>query len=230
MVVKWKLYAGMWMRNVFETLDIQYALVFSQQMFSIIPIKPSAMSFRTLHTGTLSGLTIVILAGRQGMEQISVNNFTPLTVRRIKEWLFGGFTPLSSGISDFSFVRLLFTCLATPDFQSLEGDVGYSWSPSRSKFKEHTFVTPSDDEESSDDEDDTVTWLEYQARLVTNALRETDFYFEPYDEKELKAMWGKDLLESREDYQGKYKYKGKDHEVFWEAPWLLWDMEMEGRR
>lgn len=54
----------MWMWNVFETLDIQYPFVFSQ-MFSIIPTKPSAMSFRTLHTGTLSGLTVVTLDGKE---------------------------------------------------------------------------------------------------------------------------------------------------------------------
>ena len=108
---------------------------------------------------------------------------------------------MSSGISDFSFVR---------DFQSLEGDVEYSWSPSRYKFKEHTFVVPPDDEESSEDREDTVTWLEtwleYQARLVTNAHCETGLYSEPCDEKELKAIRGEDLLESREYYQGKYKY------------------------
>jgi len=74
---------------------------------------------------------------RRGIEQISLCNFTLLTIRHIKEWFSGGFTPLSSGISDFSFMRLLFACLMTPNFQSLEGDIGHSWSPSRSKFKEH---------------------------------------------------------------------------------------------
>jgi hypothetical protein len=41
----------------------------------------------------------------------------------------------------------------------LEGDVEYSWRPSRSKFKKHTFAVPTYDEESSDDREDTVTWL-----------------------------------------------------------------------
>ena len=109
------------------------------------------------------------------VEDIDVHNFTPNTVRRMREWLFGSHKS-SQVLDDFAFLRLIFASCGTADFGPPQGHVGYTWSPDLDTLKEMIakgFL--------GEDDDASLSWLEYQARLVSGALRPQDKYYVPYD-------------------------------------------------
>ncbi len=164
-------------------------------------------------------------------EKICVQNLTPLTIRRIKEWLFGGNNELPRAISDFKFARLLFAFFGTPNFRALQGSIGHSWRPRFSNFKEHKFEMPGDDDEDEDNHEynTEVTWLEYQVRLVTSSLRDIDYYYEPFDEIFHKELWGEALIDAREsrNREEMSHFRGINHEDLCQSPWIVWDIEME---
>lgn len=64
---------------------------------------------------------------------------------------------------------------------------------------------------------------------MTNALRDIDFYYEPYNELDDKGEWGENALDAREEHEDESTYNGIDHESLYAVPWLMWDMEMEAK-
>lgn len=140
------------------------------------------------------------------IQNVDVHNFTPHTVLRIREWLFGS-DKSTQVLSDYDFLRLLFASFGTAKFQPLlQGNIGYVWSPN---------------EDDDDDIDSTISlnWLEYQARLVVGALRPQDKRYIPYDVEEAKAEWGRKVLQACPP--GTYDID--DNEDLSQTPWLVWE-------
>jgi hypothetical protein len=152
------------------------------------------------------------------VERINVKNFTPLTVKRMRRWIFGAsLTP--TGLSDFDFLRLALASMATPNFSTLNGHVGHEWDPRDSGFIDQTRGLPS-----------SVTWLEYQSRLVTQTLRPgCDEYYEPYNELGAKGNWGMNVLDNIEEEENDDSETEDERENMRKAPWLIWE-EAEKRR
>lgn len=146
------------------------------------------------------------------VEDIDVQNFSPTTVRRMREWLFGSHKS-TQVLDDFAFLRLIFASYGTADFGTLQGDAGYAWSPDREMRKEMIAEGVM-----GEDDDAHLSWLEYQARLVSGAIRPQDKYYVPYDLLEAKSEWGYMVLEICAP--GKY---AEDDEDLSEAPWLVWE-------
>jgi len=152
------------------------------------------------------------------VQDIDVHNFTPNTVRRIRDWLFG--PNKSTELRDFCFLRLLFASFGTSNFQLLHGNVGHFWFMSR---KLHNQLIDDGVVERDDTEFDRFTglnWLEYQARLVAGALRPFDKYYVPYDTLEAKSEWGLNVLEVCEE--GQYN-QGDDDLDLSTVPWMVWE-------
>ena len=165
-----------------------------------------------------------------------MNNFTPLTVKRIRCWLLGPST-MNKSLSDFDFIRLLTAVWATPNFRVIDrhvgpyglglGYIGYTWDPMDpecSDYKEYV-------DQSSTDRPHEVSWFEYQARLVTGALRPSDSYYQPYDERKAKTEWG---LQKLAITQARRAVGKPDSYIFnplglnvGVPGWLVWDKFVE---
>jgi hypothetical protein len=142
-----------------------------------------------------------------GVENIQLADFTPDTVKRIRRWLYGTNLP---GFDDYQFLRLLFASGGSPRFFPHKcKTVGYCW--------EHS-----------------LTWLEHHIRVMCDKLRPKDRAFEPYDPKEDKAAWGRQVMDflwgDDDDDFDEDKSRDSDEEEqkqrFREAPWEFWDEEM----
>ena len=106
--------------------------------------------------------------GGKPLENINVRNFT---LKSIRTWLFAA-TASVSVLSDFDLLKLLFASCGSAEFHTICGDVRYSWDPSSDKKKEEILANKHIDAES-------VSWLEYQARRASRALRPLDQYYKP---------------------------------------------------
>jgi len=152
------------------------------------------------------------------VQDIDVHNFTPNTVRRMRDWLFGTQTS-TQVLNDFDFLKLLFASYGTARFQTLDGDVGHFWSIG---FELHSQLIREGVVDKKDAEFKDFTglyWLEYQARLVSGALRPYDKYYAPYDLQEAKAEWGRTVLQVCEPG----KFNQDDDIDLSQVPWLVWE-------
>jgi hypothetical protein len=133
------------------------------------------------------------------VEDIDVHNFTPTTVNRMRRWLriadpsvfgrkAGRRKPPLLLLNDFEFLRLLFASVGgEDDFVTTKtggSSPGYTWRPDSDFFRHYDLT-----------EHVSTNWLDYQARLVSGALRPFDIYYQPYDPWKDKAEWGRRLLD-----------------------------------
>ncbi len=147
-----------------------------------------------------------------GVEKIVVSNFDPSTVCRMKRWLFGSVMS-STVLSDFDFLRLVFASCGSANFTIANGYIGYFWSPSKEVEEElRTFGI----------EATTLSWLEYQARWASGAIRPQDTYYEHYNDLKEKALWGKWVLKEQEKNKCEDNENESEEENLWKAPWLVW--------
>lgn len=107
-------------------------------------------------------------------DTIELDGLTTSTVDRMREHLFGTLSS-KSYLDDFSFMKLIFASMATPNFETVEGEIGHGWFPDSKVSKQIVAegIFPSEDEIKG------IQWLEYEVRRVTNALRPIDKYYEP---------------------------------------------------
>ena len=128
------------------------------------------------------------------VEDIDVSNFTPSTVRRLRTWIFGSLQKSTEVMNDFDLLRLLLTTIGGAEFGSFSKDfIGHTF-----KFYDSCRNGNIIDQMIADgvvkDEDEAlelpdITWLEYQVRLVSGALRKQDRYYVGYDQRQAKADW-----------------------------------------
>jgi hypothetical protein len=170
----------------------------------------------------------------EAVQDIDVHNFTPTTVHRMRHWLriadpsvlgrkADKKKPLLQLPNTFGFLRLLFASVGgADDFGTRKtggASPGYTWFPN-SDFLSHYDLT----------EHVSINWLDYQARLVSGALRPFDIYYQPYDPWKHKADWGERLLEAWDcDDEAEEKLKklleaDETTEDIINAPkWVLWE-------
>lgn len=151
------------------------------------------------------------------IEDTFVDNFTPHTVQRIRGWLCLSTATSNSSMSDFDFLRLLFASYGTPNFETFCNDeigVGHVWSPSL-EVQDQLNLNDTGDADNTN-----LNWLEYQARLVSGALRPHDKYYEPFDVQAKKAEWGRRVLQV---CQPPSKYSIDEDEDLNQTPWLVWE-------
>lgn len=154
------------------------------------------------------------------VEDIDTHNFTPNTIRRIRDWLFGSQASTTEMMSDYDFLRLLFASFGTANFKSIVGDVGYFWSMSTELYQELMDEGVVDKNNPEFQQFTGLSWLQYQARLVAGALRPFDKYYVPYDSMKAKSEWGRRVLETCED--GQYSQDDNDLDLH-QVPWLVWE-------
>mmetsp|Transcript_2831 Transcript_2831/g.5895 ORF Transcript_2831/g.5895 Transcript_2831/m.5895 type:complete len:439 (-) Transcript_2831:102-1418(-) len=154
------------------------------------------------------------------VESIDASNLNPATVMRLRRWIFGSHRTREI-LTDHSLLRLLFASCGSPNFRPIKGDVGYRWVPSGGTLEE--MVAEGLNQEG-------ISWLEYQAREASGALRPQDMYYEPYDLLEAKGKWGTQILDAKERFNLNYNYYDANHkdEDFREVPWLMWDKAGRG--
>jgi hypothetical protein len=152
------------------------------------------------------------------VEDIDVHNFTPNTVCRMRDWLFGSLKSTEI-LSDYDFLRLIFASYGTAGFKTLDGDVGHFWLI-HSELHSQLIAGGIVDKDNEEYKDFTgLHWLEYQARLVAGALRPQDKYYVPHDVLAAKSEWGRRVLQVCEPG----KYNEDDNEDLSQAPWLVWE-------
>lgn len=149
------------------------------------------------------------------VEKINVSNFTPSTVSRMRRWLFGSFKSTEI-LSDYDFLLLLFASCGCSNFEQSNGEsFGYTWSPSGEVDDEM--------EAMGLDTINGLSWLEYQARLVSGSLRPQDTYYEPYDEVGAKGFWGESVLQEKADAYFADEEEEEEMKELWKVPWMVWE-------
>ena len=131
----------------------------------------------------------------------------------MREWLFGSHKS-TQVLDEFAFLRLIFASYGTADFATLHGDAGYIWSPDPDMRGEMIAEGVM-----GEDDDAKLSWLEYQARLVSGAIRPRDKYYVPYDLLEAKSEWGRMVLE----VSAPGKYAEDDEDLSAAQSWLVWE-------
>lgn len=111
---------------------------------------------------------------------IDVTNLKIRTIAVLRKCLLGKMS--RDQFDDFSFLRLIFASMATPSFNILEGDIGYSWtilSSVGSGLDDYKAIQERMKGEGIDwmDYYPGIRWLEYHVRRVTGALRPVDAYY-----------------------------------------------------
>lgn len=171
------------------------------------------------------------------VEDINVSNFTPVTVRRLREWLFGCSFHSLAVMDNFSLLRLLLASCGSAGFGTIKGYVGYTWSPEFRSEEERQLqsigILRKIDDIDDDDDDDVIfrlelNWLEYQARLVSGALRPQDTFYVPYNILKEKAEWGNNLIErANQNILSGFLHEGEDLEDIRSVAWVLWERAEE---
>ena len=179
----------------------------------------------------------------KAIEDIHISNFNVSTVSRMKRWLFAPRAG-DADLSDFDFLRLLFMAVGSNssgnNFDSVfGGDYGHclSWEYDNEELLQQAKDDGAIDEKIEEEDVGSILWLEYQARLVSSALRPIDRYYQPYNELEEKAEWGERLLlqleQSDEGELRRYLEEGEELEDLHRVPWILWyralSMQHSGR-
>jgi hypothetical protein len=62
------------------------------------------------------------------VEKSTVTNFNPTTIARMRRWLFGSMKS-AENLSDFDFLRLIFSSCGYTRFEPIHGDIGHKWVP-----------------------------------------------------------------------------------------------------
>jgi hypothetical protein len=63
-----------------------------------------------------------------------------------------------------------------------------------------------------------------KCRLASGNLRSVDLWYEPYDQRSVKAKWGSEALAFRYEEHGYYEQEQKVRE----KPWKVWDRSSHG--
>jgi hypothetical protein len=175
----------------------------------------------------------------QPIENIQTCNLTPSSLRRIRGWIFGSASHSMALLDNFSLLRLIFASGGTADFGSILGQTGHSW-PSYSNRQRAFDALVADGvlAEESDPYESIkgVCWLEYQARLITGALRPQDLYYEPYDIMDAKTSWAEGVLQNAIEGSDGEDDEDEDDEddeddvmgAIRAAPFLLWEKAEKG--
>ena len=164
------------------------------------------------------------------------DNLNPTTVRRFRSWLFGSACPgCKQLLSDWSLLALIFASCGSDVTRGplIGGHTGYSWP---SDFKDKARVRELLEKEGCDwaadgeieEGDLSVSWLEYAARAAAGALRPVDAYFEPYDLLEVKAEWGRRVLQARAEMKEEDGGSEDESSAEHAAPWIVWDRAEKG--
>jgi hypothetical protein len=108
---------------------------------------------------------------------IDVANLKTRTVSELRRCLFGKMS--RDLLDDFSLLKLIFASMATPSFNTLDGDIGYFWS-TFSRDRDDVAIEKRMKAEGINwmDYYPGIRWLEYHARRATGALRPVDAYYE----------------------------------------------------
>jgi len=80
-------------------------------------------------------------------------------------------------MDEFELMRLVFASMATPTFETIRGDIGYTWRPEYGSKEDKENAEKGIAADSSDIQG--TKWLEFQVRRTTNALRSIDKYYQP---------------------------------------------------
>lgn len=117
---------------------------------------------------------------RLRLDCIDARGLDSYTVSCLRLHLFGANSDESKqALNDFDFLRLLFASMATPDFETLKGNVGYAWQPGLGSRAEKELVDEGLVANIRDAMTIKIKWLEYEVRRVTDTLRPIDKYYEP---------------------------------------------------
>ena len=175
----------------------------------------------------------------QPIENIQTCNLTPSCLRRIRGWIFGSASLSMALLDNFALLRLVFASCGTADFGSILGHTGHSWPSFRNR--QQAFDALVADGVLAEDSDPYesikgVGWLEYQARLITGALRPQDLYYEPYDIMGAKTAWAEVVLRNLADgSDGEDEDEDEDEDdednvmgAIREAPFTLWEKAEKG--
>lgn len=163
------------------------------------------------------------------IEDIGTDNFTPRTISRMKRWLLGNLVKAGDVISDYDFLNAFFTSVGCKGFESSCFEASYGYTFNFYSHKDSLEQAQADGLIEEDEEDfPSMSWLEYQARWATNALRPIDRYYVGYNLLESKASWGKNVIDdcTNQDQEEKIKqYLEEDEEIedLARCPWLLWE-------
>jgi len=161
--------------------------------------------------------------GFMPVEEIDTSFLQPNLLRKIRKWLFGSLKSTSI-VDDLSLMKYVFgTTGVVRDFILLHGDIGYTWTSREAQ--EDDMI----DNEVNDDEIERAAvigtnWLEFQCRLITGTLRMMDSWYDAYDIRYFKGVWGQAVLEHR--FQN-YGIRFKDPHVH-ENPDKVWDLALRG--
>lgn len=129
------------------------------------------------------------------VEAIDISNYTPGTVRRIRSWLLGSTSAASASslICDHDLMKVLLTAAGTANRHI---ELGYYW-PQTSKQSEVALAQLKADGvwDEVGKKVERISWLDYQTRLATRSQKLIDSYYQPYNDVEAKAAWGRAVLE-----------------------------------
>lgn len=160
------------------------------------------------------------------VEDIDTAYLTPNMVRKMRKWLFGNAASYSI-VDDLSLLKYVFgSCGAVRNFTILGGDIGHSWKASdiqAADMKSYGSVSESEVERATSIP---TNWLEFQCRMISGSLRSIDQWFEPYDQKYHKGVWGEKVLEHRFKTRG---YQERNAHIL-ANPHKVWEQTLKTRR
>jgi hypothetical protein len=160
------------------------------------------------------------------VEDVDTAYLTPNMVRKIRKWLFGSINSLKT-CDDFTLLKYIFgSSGAVHDFNVLDADIGYTWKANENQTNDmatYGNLSKADLEKAT-----TIgtNWLEFQCRMITSSLRPVDYWYDPYDAKYYKGVWGEKLMEHR---CRKYGLVPHDANIR-ENPHKVWDLAPHGIR
>jgi hypothetical protein len=118
-------------------------------------------------------------------------------VRKIRKWLFG--TAQSNALfDDLTLMKYVFgSCGAVRDFTVLKADIGHLWDAREAHVQDMKDYANVPEEEIDVAVNTGTNWLEFACRSVTSSLRSIDQWYEPYDMKYYKGIWGEKVMTLR---------------------------------
>eukprot|EP00617_Octactis_speculum_P004589 CAMPEP_0185774692 /NCGR_PEP_ID=MMETSP1174-20130828/79391_1 /TAXON_ID=35687 /ORGANISM="Dictyocha speculum, Strain CCMP1381" /LENGTH=357 /DNA_ID=CAMNT_0028462001 /DNA_START=45 /DNA_END=1114 /DNA_ORIENTATION=- len=125
-----------------------------------------------------------------GVHKTTFAGLTPMTVRRIRGWIFGHVVRSVTVLDDFALMRLLFATCGTASFNTASGDIGHSW-PNYRHEREPALVEMRESGVVPNDADNfSISWLEHRVRMICGALRPIDRFYQPQDSLADWVGWG----------------------------------------
>ena len=116
------------------------------------------------------------------------------------------------------------SCGAVHNFTLLKGDIGHLWDASEVHAQDMKDYGNVPGEEIDVAVNTGTNWLEFECRSVSGSLRSIDQWYEPYDMKYYKGLWGKAVMESRFKKQGIYE---RDEHIR-DNPHKVWEKAERG--